>query len=154
MMLRRRTRKDAGHDIIGLRPLVAAKVSDSEAHRVIKVWRALWKRMAVFGFCERDRDPSLMFANSAPAARQATWSEGEAVRLVKRAWRDGYFGLAAILATPWDSQLSPVDARRLGARDMRRDPFGVWFTVDRAKTGQPAIATLSRRSGRLLAALL
>ena len=73
---------------------------------------------------------------------------------MKRAWRDDYFGLAALLATAWDSQLSPVDARRLGARDMHRDPIGVWFTVDRAKTGQPAIATLSGRSGRLLAAYL
>jgi len=32
---------------VGLRPLVAAKVSESEAHRVIKVWRALWKKMAL-----------------------------------------------------------------------------------------------------------
>jgi len=31
---------------------VANTVSDSEAHRLIKVWRALWKKMATFGFCE------------------------------------------------------------------------------------------------------
>src|SRR5262249_30771028 len=49
-------------NVLGLRPLVSAKVSESEAHRVIKVWRALWKMMAVFGYCERHRDPSLMFA--------------------------------------------------------------------------------------------
>jgi hypothetical protein len=28
----------------GPRPMVFAKVSASEAHRVIKVWRALWKK--------------------------------------------------------------------------------------------------------------
>jgi hypothetical protein len=84
-------------DLLALRPLVTAKVSESEDHRVIKVWRALWKKMAVFGYCVRDHDPSLMFANSAPPPRQELWSEGEAVRLAKRAWREGYRGLAALL---------------------------------------------------------
>ena len=55
-------------DVKGLREIVAIKVSGSEAHRVVEeVWRALWKKMAVFGYCELERDPSLMFANS-PAA--------------------------------------------------------------------------------------
>ena len=62
--------------VLGLRPLVAAKVSESEAHRVIKVWRALWRKMSVFGFCEAGRDPSLMFANSAPPPRQADLAGG------------------------------------------------------------------------------
>jgi len=137
-------------EIIGLRPLVAAKVSESEAHRVVKIWRALWKKMAVMGYCELDRDPSLTFANSAPPPRQAIWLEGEAVRLVKHAWREGYHGLAALLAVAWDSQLSPVDARSLKVNQMRRDPVGIWFEVDRAKTGRSALATLSRRSARLL----
>ena len=40
-------------DELGLRPLVAQKVSESEAHRVIKVWRALWvRRWWCLGFCE------------------------------------------------------------------------------------------------------
>jgi hypothetical protein len=139
---------------IGLRPLVAAKISESEAHRVIKVWRALWKKMAVFGYCEVGRDPSLMFANSAPPPRQALWREGEAVRLIKRAWREGYRGLAACLAVAWDSQLSPIDARGLRAKDQRQDPLGIWFEVARAKTGRAALATLSRRAEWALNAYL
>jgi hypothetical protein len=142
---------------IGLRPLVATKVSESEAHRVIKVWRALWKKMARLDngrYCELDCDPSLIFANPAPQPRQQVWSEGEAVRIVKAAWRTGYRGLAACLATAWDSQLSPVDARRLHASQLRRDPLGAWFAVSRAKTGRAALATLSRRSDRLLQAYL
>jgi hypothetical protein len=138
----------------GLRTLVATKVSESEAHRVIKVWRALWKKMAVFGYCELNRDPSLMFANSAPQPRQDLWREGEAVRLVKAAWRDEYRGLAACLAAAWDSQLAPVDARSIRANQMRRDPVGAWFDLARAKTGRPALASLSRRTARLLSAYL
>lgn len=141
-------------DVKGLREIVATRVSDSEAHRVIKVWRALWKKMAVFGYCELDRDPSLMFANSAPQPRSALWREGEAVRLVKQAWRDGYKGLAALLAAAWDTQLSPVDVRRLGARDLKRDRVGLWFDLARAKTGQGAIGTLSPRGAFVVLAYL
>jgi hypothetical protein len=110
--------------------------------------------MAVLGYCEFERDPSLLFANSAPLPRQAMWHEGEAVRLVKAAWRSGYRGLAACLAVAWDSQLSPVDARSIKASQMRRDPVGMWFDVARAKTGRPALATLSRRASHLVVAYL
>ena len=145
---------DKHKGIIGLRPLVAQKVSESEAHRVIKVWRALWKKMGTFGYCDKDQDPSLAFANSAPGPRQEEWREGEAVRLVKAAWRLGYNGLAALLATAWDSTLSPIDARGLNRTQMQRDRIGVWFAVDRAKTTRDAIATPSKRSERLLEAYL
>jgi hypothetical protein len=82
------------------------------------------------------------------------WSEGEAVRLVKTAWRSAYCGLAACLAVAWDSQLSPVGARSIKANQMRQDPLGVWFDIARAKTGRPALATLSRRTARVLFAYL
>lgn len=139
-------------NVPGLRPLVVLKVSETEAHRVIKVWRALWQRMAAFGLCDKEMDPSFQLTNRAPKPRQALWREGEAVRLVKAAWRHGYSGLAACLAVAWDSQLSPVDVRRLRHCDYRRDAVGAWFQVDRAKTGRAATATLSRRTERLLAA--
>jgi hypothetical protein len=109
--------------MLEVRADITRQVSDSEAHRTIKVWRALCKKMSAFGYCHLDRDPSFLFANSAPAPRQAVWHEGE-VRLVKRAWREGYSGLAACLAVAWDSQLSPADAQTLRADQMRRDPIG------------------------------
>jgi hypothetical protein len=31
----------------------------SDAHRALKIWRALWKIMAVFHLCEKHQDPSL-----------------------------------------------------------------------------------------------
>ena len=110
--------------------------------------------MAVFGMCEAERDPSLMFANPAPQPRQDVWQEGEAVRLIKSAWREGYCGLAALLAVAWDSQLSPVDTRSLKINQLRRDRLGAWFEVGRAKTGRLAFATLSVRTQRLLNAYL
>ena len=136
--------------LLALRTTIAAQVSESEAHRVIKVWRALWKRMALLGFCQMERDPSLFFANSAPRPRQTSWTEGEAVRLVKQAWRSGYHGLAAALGVAWDTQFSPDDCRRLTASQLHRDRIGAYFKVDRAKTGRAAIGTLTRRAERVL----
>jgi len=133
-------------DELGLKTLIARKVSDREAHRVIKVWRAFWKKMAALGYCDLDRDPSKLVRNSAAPPRQAMWREGEAVRLVKAAWRAGFESLAALLAVAWDSQLSPVDARSIKAHQMRRDAHGMWFDIARAKTGRSALATLSRRT--------
>jgi len=106
--------------------------------------------MATFGYCVLDADPGKGFSNSQPPPRQAVWREGEAVRLIKAAWRDGYKGLAACLAVAWDSQLSPVDARNLKLTQLRRDPVGAYFTVARAKTGRGAVGTLSPRADRVL----
>jgi hypothetical protein len=148
-------------DLPGLRPLVARKVSEREANRIIKVWRALWARMGALRcegnglmYCEPACDPSFQFTNPAAPPRQAVWTEGEAVRLVKQAWRSGYHGLAALLATAWDSQLSPVDVRKLGAAQRRRDATGTWFSTGRTKTGKAAIATLSKRAEFVLDAYL
>jgi hypothetical protein len=141
-------------DLPGLRPLVARKVSETEAHRVIKVWRRLWQFAATFKYCDADLDPSFVLPNSAPPPRQDVWLEGEAVRIAKQAWRSAYYGLAALLAVAWDSQLSPVDVRTLRAHQRRKDSKGAWFETGRTKTGRKALATLSRRSERILDAYL
>ena len=72
------------------------------------------------------------------------------MRLVKRAWRMGYRGLAAALAVAWDTMLSPVDVRALTRAQLRGDAQGSLFAVARAKSGKAAIGTLSRRTMRLL----
>jgi hypothetical protein len=52
--------------------------------------------------------------------RSAVWTEGQVVRLAKRAWRDGYHGLAAVIAFVWSSQQSPGDVRTLAISHRRR----------------------------------
>lgn len=142
------------NEATGLVPLIEGTVSISERHRVIKVWRALWKRMASMGYCAVDADPSLAFANRAPDARQAVWTEGEVVRLCKRAWRMGYKGLAACMATAWDSQLSPIDLRSLTTGQRADDVQGAIFSLARTKTGRAAAASLGRRATTVLDAYL
>ena len=121
-----------------------------EAHRAMKIWRALWQVAAAMNYCDKDKDPSVGIRRKTPIPRSAIWSEGEAVRLVKRAWRMGYRGLAVILAVAWDTSLAPIDCRSLRPSQMTRDGQRVTFAVDRAKTGAAAIGTLCMRTQRLL----
>jgi hypothetical protein len=126
------------------------------AHKTFRVWRAFWKimegmRVAVVA------DPSRGVRNRAPAPRWQRWSEGEAVRLVKAAWRKGYRGLACVIAVAWDSQFSPVDIRTLRAGHRAVVDGRLIFDRQadgRAKTGRAAIGTLSPRTERLVRAYL
>jgi hypothetical protein len=130
------------------------------AHRATKIWRALWKVMAAYKLCTKDADPSLTIRNTAPKGRSAIFSEGEAVRRVKRALRMGYTGLACIIAIAWDTQFSPVDCRTLAPKNKGEDRNGIVFMKFRQKTQSTdeeaveAIGTLSRRTQRLIAAYI
>ena len=130
------------------RQSIEEAISLREAHRALKIWRALWRVMVALKYAAGD-DPSLAVRNTEPKGRRETWSEGEAVRLVKRALRMNYHGLAAALACMWDGAVAPVDARSLKLAQRRKDGGGTWFALGRAKTGRDAVLTLSRRSERL-----
>lgn len=138
----------------GLVVEIESKASVTERHRAIKVWRALWARMQGMGYCGDAKDPALSFANRAPEPRDAVWHRKEVLVRVQRAWRLGYHGLAACMATAWDSMCSPVDVRRLTPAQVRSDAGGVWFAIGRAKTGRAGAATLSPWSEAILRAYL
>jgi len=132
----------------------------SEAHRALKIWRALWKVMAAFKLCEKEQDPSLTIRNRAPKGRSATFTEGQVVRLVKRAWRMNHKGLACIMASAWDTAFSPVDCRTVAPTQWFTDKTGSFFVKYRKKVESTdeaaieAIGTLSRRTERLIEAYL
>ena len=134
-----------------LRSHVRNSVSIHAAHKVIKIWRALWRVMAAMRYCEAASDPSKGLRNKQPPGRSETWAEGEVARLTKRAWRMQLHGLAAIIAVIWDTQFSPVDARTLAAGQQKRDRQGAFFETRRGKTGKAAIGTVSGRTERLIA---
>jgi hypothetical protein len=136
------------------RQMIEETVSLREAHRAVKIWRALWQVMAGLHYCDKGYDPSWGVRNSAAQGRSATWTEGEAVRLVKQAWRMGYCGLAAGLAVMWDTQLAPGDVRALRSSQRARDGHGRAFFTERAKTGVAAGGVLSARTTAVLDAYL
>lgn len=137
-----------------LRSAVEKRISRREAHRTIKIWRALWRVAAAMRYCDASADPSQGVRNKEPERRQALWFEGQAVRLVKGAWRLGYRGLAALMAVAWDSSLSPVDVRTLTPRQRHQDAQGTAFSLGRAKTGRAAFGTIGKRAERVLNAYL
>jgi hypothetical protein len=104
------------------RSIIATKKSTREAHRVIKIWRALWNVMGALKYCN-EKDPSLGFQNHAAQARQVFWEFDEVRRLCRRAWEEGYYGLAAVIAVAWDTSMSPVDVRCLRPKDRQGDAF-------------------------------
>lgn len=140
--------------ISAFREMILTQVSQREAHRCIKIWRALWQVAAALKYCKKNEDPSSGVRNTEPQPRKSSWAEGEVVRLVKAAWRQNYRGLAAVIATGWDTQLSPVDLRSLTASDRVRDAQGLAFLLERAKTGRSAVGTLTPRSERVVDAYI
>jgi hypothetical protein len=139
---------------VGLVPRIEKKVSVTERHLVIKIWRALWKRMAGMKYCVKDADPSKSFENKAPETRTETWQRREVLKLVQIAWRHNMRGLAALMAVVWDGMLSPVDGRGLTLSQVRGDHVGPLFSLDRAKTGRAAAATMTPWSQAILLAYL
>jgi hypothetical protein len=124
-----------------------------EAHRVIKIWRALWQVAASMQYCDKDNDPSFGIRRVTPKGRTQRWFEGEVVRLAKGAWRAGYHGLACIVAIAWDTQFSPGDVRTLAARNIGNHQGRMVFNLieeGRDKTETPVIGTISRRTERLI----
>jgi hypothetical protein len=143
----------------GLVPEIEGAVSRTERHMVIKVWRALWKRMGGMAvesggrkYCDRDSDPSKSFANTPPKPRDQIWMRRDVLKLVQVAWRHGFYGLAALMAVAWDSMFSPGDARTLTPAQFQADEAGLLFFTDRAKTGRAAAATLTPWSLAILTA--
>ena len=137
-------------DIEELRAIVLQKRGLHTANRLIKTWRALWNVMARMGYCDATADPSKIIRNTAPKGRDATWKPGELARIGKTAWRQGYYGFAALLAVCWDTQFSPGDCRKLKASQRVQDGRGGHFISKRGKTGEDVIGTLSERSQRVL----
>src|SRR5262249_50113065 len=133
-------------DISAWGKMIEDTVSLREAHRALKTWRALWKVCAALDYCIRGADPSLGVRNSAAKGRSEIWAEGEVVRLFKQAWRDRYFGLAALIAVAWSTQLSPGDVRTLKASQLVRRQNGVAFFAERSKTGKPVGGELNDRA--------
>jgi hypothetical protein len=124
-----------------------------EAHRAVKIWRALWTVAAALKYCKADEDPSSGIRRKTPKGRSARWDFDEVRRLVKRAWRMGFHGAACAIAVTWDSQFSPVDVRKLAGRHVRESGDRLIFDrteEGREKTETAVIGTLSRQTERLV----
>lgn len=141
-------------DIADWHQQISERSGIDAAHKALKVWRKFWKVMQSLRFTQLS-DPSAGIRNRQPPPRDQRFLHGEAVRLAKRAWRDGYLGLACIIITAWDTGFSPIDCRTLRRRHLGIDPKTGRIFFDRSgegreKTGVAVIGTLSRFGDRLV----
>ena len=120
-----------------------------EAGRALKIWRALYNILVSLKLAAGD-DPSLGIRKQSVKGRTQTWREGEVVRMVKQAIREGYTGLACIIAVCWDTQFAPVDARTLTPAHAVASDTDMAFAIERGKTGEAAFGILSPRVRRLV----
>ena len=127
-------------EVSRFRSVVAENVSEREAHRCIKIWRALWqvRRRSTTAIATQTRASGCGIAE--PEGRSAVWANAEVVSSARRVARQDYHGLAAVIAVAWDTQ--PLAGRRQDA--YARAAPGRRLQVARAKTGRAAIGTLSR----------
>lgn len=126
-----------------------------EAHRAMKIWRALYNVAASMQYCVPERDPSMGVRRLTPKGRTATWDAAEVVAMIHKAWRGGFHGLAIAISIAWDTGFSPVDVRTATWGEYDR-AAGRWGSLirERTKTGAAGIGTLSRRSAALIAGYL
>ncbi len=127
---------------------IETKSGIDAAHKGLKIFRAFWRVMQALRSTQLS-DPSLKVTNTAPEPRDQQFSYGEAIRLAKTAWREGYRGLAYIIMTAWDTGFSPKDARTAQKRHIGEDAVTHRYIIDRtaggrAKTGVAVIGTLSK----------
>src|SRR6185312_6292109 len=61
-------------DISRFRLEIERQVSLREAHRCIKIWRALWQVCAALHYCDANKDPSFGMRNREPKPRSAVWT--------------------------------------------------------------------------------
>lgn len=118
------------------------------SHKGLKTFRAFWRVMQALRYTQLS-DPSLKVTNTAPKPRDQRFSYGEAIRLAKTAWREGYRGLACIIMTTWDTGFSPKDARTAQKRHLGEDAETKRYIIDRTaegrhKTGVAVIGTMSK----------
>lgn len=118
------------------------------AHKALKIWRAFWGLMQALRYTQLT-DPSKKVTNTAPRPRTERYTQVEALRLAKTAWRAGYRGLACIIILCWDAGFQPVDARTARARHLKVDPLNGRHVIDRSRDGRvktqvAVIGTLSR----------
>jgi hypothetical protein len=146
-------------DLDGWYAALLATTTVGEAYIAMKYWRALYEIISTLDSANGVRyvtrkDPSLGIRRETPKKRTAIWVYDETRKLVKEAWRMGFKGLAAALAVGWDTQFSPVDVRSVTKAKLAPDALGSIFSLSRAKTGKPAIGTLSYKTERVLLAYM
>ena len=134
-----------------LHPAHNAKSAASwnEAHRTLKVWRALLNAMRDYGVLARA--PIGRVPNPAPKGREGLWTHGEVMTLSWAAALHGQNGMATAIRLAWGGILSPVDVWTLPCEGWRPDGR---IAHSRRKTGKRILARVDAETADLVNAYI
>lgn len=123
-------------------------LSANEAHRTLKVWRALLNALRDYEF--RTLAPIGRVSNPAPKGREGVWLHEEVLQLSFAACLLGMTGMAAAIRLGWAGMLSPVDVWTL--------PVGAWkdglIHHERQKTGTRILVRVDGQTRDVVSAYL
>lgn len=112
----------------------ASTYSWNEAHRTLKIWRALLSALVSYEL--RPTAPIGRVSNPAPKGRDGLWTHDEVLVLAWVAALMGHKGMAAAIRLAWGSMLSPVDVWTLPRSGWRTGASGAQLATQREKTGK------------------
>ena len=120
---------------------IQKQLTPSEAHRVLKNWRALLHMLEKRHLI--NRAPVGAVTNPMPAGRGQFWLAEEVTMMIEAAENSGYRTMALLIRLAWETALSPVDCRTLSLSMLRQDRAGWHIERQRTKTGAAARPPIS-----------
>jgi integrase len=117
------------------------ELSASDAHRTLKIWRAILNMLEKKHLIARA--PIGAVSNPLPTGRSQYWLADEIDQLVKHAEETGRETLSLMIRLAWETALSPVDCRTLSLSMIRKDRAGHHIERQRTKTGAAAQPPIS-----------
>ena len=121
-------------------------LSPSDAHRTLKVWRALLNMLAKKHLLPRA--PIGAVKNPMPKGRGQFWLADEVRRMVRAARKMKRPAMGLLIRLAWETALSPVDCRTLSLGMLKKDRAGWYVERDRSKTGAGAKPVISEELAR------
>lgn len=126
-----------------------SEMSWNEAHRTLKIWRALLNALVSYGF--RPSAPIGRVSNPAPKGREGLWSHDEVMTLAWAAALHGHTGMATAIRLAWGGMLSPGDCWSLPREGWRPDGR---ISHQRRKTGKRILARTDADTAALVNAYI
>jgi hypothetical protein len=115
-------------------PDAKLKLSWDEAHRTLKIWRALMNALVSYEL--RPVAPIGRVSNPAPKGRQEIWLHDEIMQLAWVAALSGDFGQATAIRLAWGAMLAPVDVWTLKGQGWLPTCAGGQAKGQRSKTSR------------------
>jgi hypothetical protein len=137
------------HDPSTRDPKGERRLSWSEAHRTLKVYRTLVTALVEYKFIPPE-PPIGRIPNPEPKGRSEVWLDEEVRLKAEVACWGGQLGMAIAIRLAWDAMLSPVDVWALPLSGWIYRPGGSEINTARAKTDKPVYAAVSDEVAELV----